>query len=776
MPEGEGKLEHCPGCGVALDVSEQSPFTKVTCPRCRSRHRVKCRFGPYLLQSRLAVGGMCRVFMARDLTLDREVVVKILHEDYSVDGNRIRSFEREARVTAAISHPHVVRVLTTGRAFGRFYIAMEFVSGGHFEQHIQERGRIPEDEALRLALQVAEGLDAANRAGLIHRDVKPANILLDAHGNAKLVDFGLSLVTRAGKARANEIWATPHYVPPEAIAGGEEDFRSDIYALGASFYHALAGQPPCNETTLDGDRLLEVKRKTPPLRRVAPHVSRATGALIDRCMSYDASGRYDSYAELMTALQRAAGGAGRGGARPGVGAWSRRRVRVVSLLATATAVLGFVIHRQSAERAPAPVHPPEVVSRPAARGASSPRSDPRAVLGLYREARQALASGDFDVAADRFSQVSKHPDVLEPTASLAACEAVVARLAEGRGDAAREAAKAALEHIRGSATLSPGLARGLKEQLLAFDGPRPTTVPEVFADSPQRSVSWMTTALQNWQLGRFDLAEPLLRAVADERGGDEVYPMLAARYLGDLGRLRAAEPSSIELGEVERREKRVELEVLLTELQTRGRAAFDVGCWIEDLDRLPLAEKDEAELAGEESHESLTSGRPRKLDDSLARGDFSEALALIDGWQPGDPSEEEERRALGSLATGARGFLEDLGKRISGRETILVTCDGRRLSGVVAADERMVRMRAAGGGEVSLAWSEIDPSCLIGIYRGTVDRKSPESERIRRHEQALAYDLLVGDSVRARTAAQRLGEFSEAFRLRWESMSSVWSR
>ena len=185
-----------------MDVSHLAPFSNVECPVCRKHTRVKREFGPYTLLRRHAVGGMSVVFIAHDNTLDREVVVKILNEEYCSDERRIGAFEEEARITASFSHPHVVRVFTTGRAFGRFYIAMELVGGGHYEHHIRERGSIPEAELLPLAIQIADGLKAAQSAGLIHRDVKPGNILLDASGNAKIVDFGLALVTKGGKATA----------------------------------------------------------------------------------------------------------------------------------------------------------------------------------------------------------------------------------------------------------------------------------------------------------------------------------------------------------------------------------------------------------------------------------------------------------------------------------------------------------------------------------------------------------------------------------------------
>ena len=275
-----------------MDVSAMAPFANVECPVCGKHTRVKREFGPYTLLRRHAVGGMSMVFAAQDNTLNREVALKILSEEFSANERRIAAFEEEARITASFNHPNVVRVLRTGRAFERFYIAMELVPGGHFEHQIRERGKIPEAELLPLAIEVAQGLQAAHAAGLIHRDVKPGNILLDATGHAKLVDFGLALVTHGGKAQATEMWATPYYVPPETVEGYMEDFRSDIYAFGATLYHALCGKPSCGEDSMATDVLREAKKRVVPLSLVDSSITAETCQLVERAMAYHPSDRF----------------------------------------------------------------------------------------------------------------------------------------------------------------------------------------------------------------------------------------------------------------------------------------------------------------------------------------------------------------------------------------------------------------------------------------------------------------------------------------------------
>ena len=264
---------------------------------------MKTEMGPYVLRRRLAMGGMSVLFVAYDSTLGREVAVKVLNEDYSDDETRVAQFEREARLTAAVSHPNVVRVYTVGRAFGRYFIAMELVSGRSLEVVMDERGALPEAEIMPIALQVVAGLRAAHAAGLIHRDIKPGNILIEESGTAKIVDFGLSLLTEGGEVKAEEIWATPYYVPPETLIHAEEDFRSDIYALGSTVYHALSGRPPVESREMSTRALIAEKKQVLPLGRIASWLRPETIAVVNRAMAHSPSRRFKSYEEFRSHLE-----------------------------------------------------------------------------------------------------------------------------------------------------------------------------------------------------------------------------------------------------------------------------------------------------------------------------------------------------------------------------------------------------------------------------------------------------------------------------------------
>ncbi len=177
VPE-QSYLSTCPVCQNQIDVTSLDPFTKLKCPFCGQMVRVRRKFDHFMIVRQIGEGGMSRVFEAEDETLGRRVALKILNQRYSRDATRVEQFRQEALITANVNHPNVIKLYSVGYDQGYFYIAMELVTGGSLEQRIRKEGRLKESEALRIGLEVAEGLRAAQQMGLIHRDVKPANILL----------------------------------------------------------------------------------------------------------------------------------------------------------------------------------------------------------------------------------------------------------------------------------------------------------------------------------------------------------------------------------------------------------------------------------------------------------------------------------------------------------------------------------------------------------------------------------------------------------------------
>jgi eukaryotic-like serine/threonine-protein kinase len=595
MPESTPVIAYCHSCGSPMDVTAVVPFTRVECPECGGQLRAKLEFGPYTLTRRHAVGGMSMVFAADDHTLDREVALKVLSEQYSSDERRIAAFEEEARITASLSHPNIVRVLRTGRAYGMFYIAMEFVPGGHFEHQIRERGRIPEAEMLPLAIEVAQGLKAAHAAGLIHRDIKPGNILLDAAGRARIVDFGLALVTQGGKARAAELWATPYYVPPETVDGAEEDFRSDIYAFGATLYHALAGVPSCGEESMATDVLREAKKRVIPLARRAPDVSEAMCRIVDKAMAHDPAGRFASYDEMLAALGAAANQLKSGQSRP-AGASARGRKptaaigqrAVIATGAAAVLVAGLLVFRATRKSGPPPTPSADPAwNKPVATTTPPATDESAAIGGVYREARAALENGQFPAAALKFATLHRNPDFQEPSRTWAGVEAVLAWYCDGDPVAARAQAAEVHRHAAALAGPSGAIPAGVVAMLEALATPGPAPAPVGLNGAPA-VVAGLLAGLHDWEQGLLGPAEAGFKAArAETLGANDSwaapYQKLAGNYLADhavlTGPLFEAPPPT----QQDRVQRIEQLNQTLINLKTRGRARFNTKAWQEDL-------------------------------------------------------------------------------------------------------------------------------------------------------------------------------------------------
>ena len=289
-------LSTCPVCQNQIDVTSLEPFTKLKCPFCGQLVRVRRKFDHFMIVKQIGEGGMSRVFEAEDETLGRRVALKILNQRFSRDEGRIEQFRQEALITANVNHPNVIKLYSVGYDQGYFYIAMELVDGGNLEQRIRRDGRVKEDEALKIGLEVAEGLRAAQQMGLIHRDVKPANILFTESGTAKVVDFGLAIFVDRGGDSSGEIWATPYYVAPEKVLDNREDYRSDIFSLGATLYHAMTGKPPHKADTDSIEQLRMIKCRRVALEdsgmRFAPRTVHAINRMLafrpqERCANYD---------------------------------------------------------------------------------------------------------------------------------------------------------------------------------------------------------------------------------------------------------------------------------------------------------------------------------------------------------------------------------------------------------------------------------------------------------------------------------------------------------
>jgi len=291
MPTTEDFYESCPECGEVMDMGGIQIFSPVACSACGFEFMARSRIGRFRIHEQIAEGGTSTVYKAVEEGSGREVALKVMPEDARHD--------IQARAIAEIDHPNIVRIFEIGHAQGRFYLAIEFLGGGSLDDLIQERGPLDESTVLGVGIQVAEGLAAAAAHGLLHRDIKPANILFTDSGTAKLVDFGLSAQL------LGEVWGTPDHIAPEKLAEQPEDFRSDIYSLGSTIFHALAGRPPYKTDNVPLADLRELKKNPVDLRAAALSVGRETIEIVERMMALDPFERPAGYAELIKHLRRA---------------------------------------------------------------------------------------------------------------------------------------------------------------------------------------------------------------------------------------------------------------------------------------------------------------------------------------------------------------------------------------------------------------------------------------------------------------------------------------
>jgi len=300
-------IDVCPACGGQIDVTGELPFAQIYCPHCGEVMRARRMFNNFELVELIGEGGMGSVFKAHDHTLGRMVALKVLRRQMSGHEDERAKLEQEARITASVNHPHVVRVYSFGQADGQFYIAMELVEKGSLDDLMGIQTRVSEAQMLEIGAQVAQGLEAAAERGLIHRDVKPGNILFADSHTAKIVDFGLARVLEDEAGARGEIWGTPYYIAPERLNSEPEDFRSDIYSLGGTLFHAIAGRPPFEAENASLVALKQLKSQRVSLEAFAPDVAPETAYVINRMLERDPNQRYPGYAELIEHLEFARG-------------------------------------------------------------------------------------------------------------------------------------------------------------------------------------------------------------------------------------------------------------------------------------------------------------------------------------------------------------------------------------------------------------------------------------------------------------------------------------
>ncbi len=260
----------------------------------------------YRLEAKLGSGGMSTVYLARDEVLDRPVAVKLMHREMTEQPEQLERFNQEARAVAKLSNPNVVAVIDAGEDGGRPYIVLEYVQGETLKQRISRVGALDATEALAYGLEVAQGLAVAHEREMVHRDVKPQNVLIDSTGRAKLTDFGISRQLKdEGVTATGRVIGTTDYVAPEQAMGKEVDPRSDIYSLGIVLYEMFTGDVPFQADNQIGVAMKHVNEQIPDVQAARPDISAASARVVDRSTAKNADDRYQTIEEMAEDLQAA---------------------------------------------------------------------------------------------------------------------------------------------------------------------------------------------------------------------------------------------------------------------------------------------------------------------------------------------------------------------------------------------------------------------------------------------------------------------------------------
>lgn len=258
----------------------------------------------YEIIDKVGSGGMADVYKAKDQRLNRFVAIKVLKPEYSSDKSFVNKFRGEAQSAAGLSHPNIVNVYDVGDDSGLHYIVMELVEGITLKRFIERKGKLDIKEAVGIGIQIAQGMEAAHDNHIIHRDIKPQNIIISRDGKVKVTDFGIAKATNSNTITSNAMGSV-HYLSPEQARGGYSDEKSDIYSLGVTLYEMLSGKVPFAGDNTVSVALLHIQGEAMPLRELDPDIPVSIDKIVQKCMQKRPERRYHSASELIADLKRA---------------------------------------------------------------------------------------------------------------------------------------------------------------------------------------------------------------------------------------------------------------------------------------------------------------------------------------------------------------------------------------------------------------------------------------------------------------------------------------
>ncbi len=752
--------------------------------------RVRTRFDHYSIKGQIGSGGMSQVFSARDESLERDVALKILNRACSRDTKRLSQFEREAEITARISHPNVVKVFTAGRDQGNFYIAMELVGGGSLEDVLQREKKLSQSRVLEIAIQAVEGLKAAHAAGLIHRDLKPGNILLSNEGTAKIVDFGLAMFAREAKG-AGEIWATPYYVPPEVLAHAPEDFRSDLYSLTATLYHCATGRPACDKDTASIEQLRAAKAIPVVIKPAEVKLHPELCQMLMRGLKIKPADRYASYDEFLDHLKYCQRQLKRGAkGKP----WSGRRQRTLPIwkktaaaaLITAAGVGAWI----ALHPAPAPVV--ELAAGPVIMDADPSSVSDSNTSSKFLAAREAMATADFARAREGFASLAAAETTQQPTRQWARFNAGLAALFTGDNAGAAKEFTPLAGPLFSNAPADAPLA-AFFQSTAAWLGADRSVDPGKITDCPADSagaIGLLAGGLKNWNSGDPAGAAKWLDAFAR---CPESIPSWVKRLQATSAPWREAAVALTSLPDLDpahasaadAAERSAAATAVLAAIKLPGPAVVKARtsltafmAAVEARNTESTDKERQQRLAQEEAEQKImTSALQRAAD--LGRGrQFDQAASILRALPLDTPTAKQAAEMHADTWAAAGEFLKQLAADLA-REPVKVVFDnatGQPQPSMVSLTGSILHARplSAGiGGEIVRPLSQTSGATLAAMALSIIQREKDADGFYRRSEMLYWFALRSGLREFAAEHGRSLAQELRPFRAKLDALNGI---
>lgn len=797
----------CPECGKPIDVSAVSPFAKIECPHCSAYVRARTTMGQYQIVGLLGEGGMSQVFRAIDMNLGREVALKILHQSLSDDSSLTSMFEREAKLTASIVHPNVVKVFTVGKDHGYFFIAMEVVNAISLEQLIHNKGALSESEVLSIANDVTRGLMAAYSEELIHRDIKPGNMLVCVDGTTKLVDFGLA-VQQGGEDESEDLWATPFYVPPEKLDGQPDTFLGDIYSLGATLFHALAGRPPIVANTASMEELKEIKKASVDLKSFAPGLSKLTIKLVEKMMAYDPAARPQSYEEVLLQIEeiqkRLFGIVPGGRLRAG----KSRKGWVVAgggvLLAAAVAT-GLYLNREKT-----------IEGEEGGLGLVTENTERVISVGentlseQFLTARGLFTEGKFPEAGKAFDDLIERESVPASIQLWSHFLRGAIHLVMGEESVSRQSFSRVMEIAPGPEEVGTAEAIAfLKKASSGLMDPLPLLEEEVtFSAETIESLGFFTAGLKNWQAGEFESGVKFFTAFAasQPRPPYDWFGGLKTRvdpFLTDYNILKELPNPSAVVSAAVLAEQEKALKTASTSLVTAGAAPERVKARLE---RIAGIRKLAAELAAQQAASAVDASSPPEnstpkttpppvtppATDPVAEKEiadlkelvvtqqvpaggfrFSEALTALQSRELATSKARAVRAELVQVYEEAGQFRDALVGALNANryEGMVRRREGVPLDAVITSASSTSLVLDLGFGPNDVAMDSFAPDWLLEAAMRTFPPVSPETATD--WKKLVSFGLVIGQAPSVEARARDIARVDPEFGRRWELIREI---